>query len=264
MPLGTHAHGSGVAEMPHRCSDGEVRRRSVAGGGGDPNDGWVPHVRDNEVAKGVVVSPLSLPSTLTEPDGGLCCPVAVRLRRPRCAQGAVLVEVETEWNTRWVEVEAAKPPRGEVLGLVNLDERAGLLVEEVARQRREPLGLLLFPKPAKGIEDGVEHIEGWSRLRRKPEMAALVEPRHARPYEGHPVFGSGVREGTFTVTDRHETNLGVFASCQAGHKGHTSLEHDFEYAFAGWTGNHRAHEPCRVEVTRTAVTAMPYHGRNAS
>jgi len=81
-----------------------------------------------------------------------------------CTQVPVLIEVESQRSAGRVKVEATEPPRGEVLRLVNLNERAGRFVQEVARQRREPLRSLLVNKPTQGVKDAVQHRDGFSSL----------------------------------------------------------------------------------------------------
>src|SRR4051794_30047630 len=111
---------------------GEVRGLPVPKGGIDTDERRLPHRWGREIPKGVVVGPLALATSDPEPTRRFGSEVPVGLAAPLPTERAVVIQLEAKRDVGGIEAEARQPRRGEVLGLVDLNQRAARFMQEVS------------------------------------------------------------------------------------------------------------------------------------
>ena len=128
----------------------------------------VPHGRDDEITQRIMIGTLPLPATLTEANGGLGFPEIVRTGCPFPAQFPIGAKVKSQAGIGGVLVEGEQSKSGEVLGLVDFNERSCGRVIEVAGQTCEALIGLLIESSIQRSKDAAKHFAHVRQLMRKP------------------------------------------------------------------------------------------------
>ena len=206
-------------ESDKPLSDGGVSPRSVAVSGSSADHGRVPHRRDCQVPQRVVVRALTLPAALPEPSGGPVRAVPVCARTPLPAQIRVGGEVEAEDGVRGVKLQGSEAVAGEVLVLVDLDERARRRMQVVAPQGREAFGALLDHVTAERVEDPLEDLRHGAGLSRQTQVATLVEPRDTGALEHQGVGRSCYSERSLALPNGHASTL-LLPAARSAWRGH--------------------------------------------
>ena len=128
---------------------------SVSIGCCNTNHWRVPHGRDDEITQRIMIGTLPLSASLTETNGGLGFPEIVRTGGPFPAQLPIGAKVISQAGIGGVLVEGEQSKSGEVLGLVDFNERSGGRVIEVTGQTCEALIGLLIESSIQGTAVGL-------------------------------------------------------------------------------------------------------------
>ena len=174
---------SGSRAAPER----RARWRAVGGfpvavDGRDPNERRMTHRRSRQVAQRIVIRPFPLHAAESEALGGQPAFEAVGPRAPGAAQLLVLLEVEPDVRISGIELERCQPERGEVSGLVDLDQGSRRLVHQIDREQ-QVLSRRVEDRDV-AVEAGVDRAELLDRRGDRPDERRIA-PRLRDSLEPH-------------------------------------------------------------------------------